>query len=50
MFTSIDMVYYKEKDKIIQEENRLIKLNDFENQKFLEMSLGKKKHYIIKII
>ena len=37
-------------DKIILEENKVIMLNDFEDQKFLKVSFGKKKHYIIKII
>ena len=37
-------------DKIILEENKVIMFNDFEDQKFLKVSFGKKKHYIIKII
>ena len=37
-------------NKILSDENKLISLNDFSNNKILKISFGKKKHYIIKII
>ena len=35
---------------VLTEENRLIQLSDFNNQKTLKISFGKKKHYIVRII
>ena len=37
-------------NKILTEENKLIQLSDFNNEKVLKISFGKKKHYILKII
>ena len=37
-------------DEILTDENKIIQLSDFGNQKVLKISFGKKKHYIIKII
>ena len=37
-------------NKILTDENKIIQLNDFENNKVLKISFGKKKHYLIKII
>ena len=37
-------------NKILTDENKIIQLNDFENNKTLKISFGKKKHYLIKII
>ena len=37
-------------NEILTEENKLIKLRDFNNEKVLKISFGKKKHYLIKII
>ncbi len=37
-------------NKILTEENKIIQLSDFDNQKVLKISFGKKKHYIFKII
>ena len=37
-------------NEILTEENKLIQLNDFNNEKILKISFGKKKHYILKII
>ena len=37
-------------DEILTNENKLIQLDDFKNKKFLKISFGKKKHYIVKII
>ena len=35
---------------LIQDENKLIKEDNFDNKKFIKISFGKKKHFIIKII
>jgi tyrosyl-tRNA synthetase len=37
-------------DKILSDENKEIKKNDFGKNKFLKISFGKKKHYLVKII
>ena len=37
-------------NKVLTEENKIIKLNDFNNEKVLKISFGKKKHYLLKII
>ena len=37
-------------NKLLTEENKIVQLNDFKNKKFLKISFGKKKHYILKII
>ena len=37
-------------NKILDDENRIIGLNDFTKEKILKISFGKKKHYLIKII
>ena len=37
-------------NKILTDENKLIQLDDFNNEKILKISFGKKKHYIVKII
>ena len=37
-------------DIIVTEENKILQLNDFENNKILKISFGKKKHYLLKII
>ena len=37
-------------NEILTEENKIVQLNDFKNEKFLKISFGKKKHYILKII
>ena len=37
-------------NKIISNENKIIELNDFEKDKILKISFGKKKHYLVKII
>ena len=37
-------------DLIVENEKRIIYLADFENQGFIKISFGKKKHYLIKII
>ena len=37
-------------NKVLTEENKIIKLNDFNNEKVLKISFGKKKHYLVKII
>ena len=37
-------------NKVLTDENKTIKLDDFGNNKILKISFGKKKHYIIKII
>ena len=37
-------------NKILTDENKIIQLNDFKNNKTLKISFGKKKHYLIKII
>ena len=37
-------------NEIITDENKTIKLLDFENSKIMKISYGKKKHYLIKII
>ena len=35
---------------ILNDENKIIKKDDFNKQKFLKLSFGKKKHYVFKII
>jgi len=37
-------------NKILTDENKIIQLDDFNNEKVLKISFGKKKHYIVKII
>ena len=37
-------------NKVLSEENKIIKLDDFNNEKVLKISFGKKKHYLVKII
>ena len=37
-------------NEILNEENKIIQLNDFNNEKVLKISFGKKKHYLLKII
>ena len=37
-------------DKIISDERKIIKENDFKQDKIIKISYGKKKHYLIKII
>jgi len=37
-------------NKVISDENKLIDISDFNNQKLLKISFGKKKHFLIKII
>ena len=37
-------------NEILTEENKLIQLSDFNNEKVLKISFGKKKHYLLKII
>ena len=37
-------------NKILTDENKIIQLNDFNNEQILKISFGKKKHYLIKII
>ena len=37
-------------NKTLDDENRIINLRDFEDNKILKISFGKKKHYLIKII
>jgi len=37
-------------NKILTDENKVIQLDDFNNEKILKISFGKKKHYIVKII
>jgi tyrosyl-tRNA synthetase len=40
----------KMNNEILLEENKIIQLSDFSDQKVLKISFGKKKHYLIKII
>ena len=35
---------------ILTEENKVIQQKDFDNQKVLKISFGKKKHYLLRII
>ena len=37
-------------NKILTDENKIIQLDDFNNEKVLKISFGKKKHYLVKII
>jgi tyrosyl-tRNA synthetase len=37
-------------NKILTDENKVIQLDDFNNEKVLKISFGKKKHYLVKII
>ena len=37
-------------NETLTEENKIIQLDDFNNDKVLKISFGKKKHYLIKII
>ena len=37
-------------NETLSDENRIIYLNDFNNEKVLKISFGKKKHYIVRII
>ena len=37
-------------NKILTEENKIIQINDFNNEKVLKISFGKKKHYLLRII
>ena len=36
--------------KIITEDKKILNLDDFDNEKFVKISFGKKKHYLLKII
>ena len=36
-------------NEVLTDENRVIRQNDFANNKVLKISFGKKKHYLIKI-
>ena len=40
----------KMNNEILLEENKIVQLSDFSDQKVLKISFGKKKHYLIKII
>ena len=37
-------------DEILTDEKKIINLDDFKNNKFIKISFGKKKHYLLKII
>ena len=37
-------------NEVLTEDNKIIQLNDFNNEKVLKISFGKKKHYLVKII
>ena len=37
-------------NEILTDENKIIQLSDFNNEKALKISFGKKKHYLLKII
>ena len=37
-------------DKILIDENKIIKIDDFNNDEIMKISYGKKKHYVVKII
>ena len=37
-------------NEILTEENKIIQINDFNNEKVLKISFGKKKHYLLRII
>ena len=37
-------------NQVLNDENKLIQLNDFDNSRILKVSFGKKKHYLIEII
>jgi tyrosyl-tRNA synthetase len=37
-------------NEILTDENKIIQLDDFNNEKVLKISFGKKKHYLVKII
>ena len=37
-------------NEILNDENKILWLNDFNNERNLKISFGKKKHYLIKII
>ncbi len=37
-------------DEILTDEKKVINLDDFKNNKFIKISFGKKKHYLLKII
>ena len=37
-------------NEILTDENKVLKQEDFANDKILKISFGKKKHYLIKII
>ena len=37
-------------DGILTDEKKVINLDDFKNNKFIKISFGKKKHYLLKII
>jgi len=37
-------------DIIIEDEQKIINLNDFKNEKFIKLSFGKKRHFLLKII
>ncbi len=37
-------------DEILTDEKKVINLDDFKNKKFIKISFGKKKHYLLKII
>ena len=48
--TPIKSKAIKLNNEILIDENKLIQLNDFGNNRLLKISFGKKKHYIIKFI
>ena len=35
---------------VLTDENKIIQLDDFNNEKVLKISFGKKKHYLLRII
>ena len=37
-------------NEILSDENKTLSLNDFNGDKILKISFGKKKHYLVKII
>ena len=41
---------FKINNVTLTDENKIIQLDDFNNEKSLKISFGKKKHYLIKII
>ena len=35
---------------VLTDENKIIQLDDFNNEKVLKISFGKKKHYLLRVI